>query len=311
VPPLKEEKIMKKISGRGVMAAALIALIFAVEACHRKPEVHAKYYQLKGEVISVDVGHEQVIVKHEAIPGFMEAMTMSYEVKDDAALKKMKPGDQITARVVVTSDDVWLDNIVIVQKAAANAPPPKLDENVPPQPGERVPDFTFVNQDGRRVHFRRYRGKAVLLTFVYTRCPFPTYCPLMSRNFADINNQLAANAALDARTHLLTLSFDPAHDTPAVLKAYGKRYAGKNDPGFRHWEFAAIPSGELKEVSSFFGFTFEEQGGQIVHSLSTALVGPNQKLVQWYAGNRWTPSEVLREIKTLASDAGTEREGKS
>ena len=302
---------MKRILVRSITAAALIALFFAAEACHRKPELHAKYYQLKGMVISVDVGHEQIIVDHEAIPGFMEAMTMSYGVKDDAALKKLKPGDRITARVVVTSDDVWLDNIVIVQKAAANAPPPKLDENVPPQPGELVPDFTFVNQDGRRVHFRHYRGKVVLLTFVYTRCPFPTYCPLMTRNFADINNQMAAHATLDAGTHLLTLSFDPAHDTPAVLKAYGKRYAGKNDPGFRHWEFAAIPSGELKEVSSFFGFTFEEQGGQIVHSLSTALVGPDQKLVRWYAGNRWTPSEVLKDIKALENETRTEGKQKS
>ena len=303
--------MMKKIPERGVTAAAIIALLLATGACRRKPEVNAKYYQLKGTVISVDVGHEQVIVDHEAIPGFMEAMTMSYGVKDDAALKTLKPGDRITARVVVTSDDVWLDHIVVVQKAAANAPPPKLDENTPPQPGKLVPDFTFVNQNGRRVHFRDYRGKMVLLTFVYTRCPFQTYCPLMTRNFADINNHLAANAALDAKTRLLTLSFDPAHDTPAVLKAYGERYVGKNDPGFRHWEFAAIPSPELKPVSSFFGFTFEEQGGQIVHSLSTALVGPDQKLVHWYAGNRWTPAEVMKEIKALSSETRTEREKKS
>ena len=140
---------MKKILGRSVMAAALIALFLAAEACRSKPELHAKYYQMKGTVISVDVGHKQIIVSHEAIPGFMEAMTMSYGVKDDAVLKQLKPGDRFTARVVVTSDDVWLDNIVIVQKAAANAPPPELDQHVP-QPGELVPDFTFVNQDGRR-----------------------------------------------------------------------------------------------------------------------------------------------------------------
>jgi protein SCO1/2 len=301
---------MKTIHARRVLVLALFTLAVGALACHHEPEHPAKYYQLKGTVISVDVGHEQIIVDHEAIPGFMEAMTMSYGVKDDAALNQLKPGDRITARVVVTSDDVWLDNIVVVEKAAANAPPPKLDPHVPPQPGELVPDFTFVNQDGRRIHFRRYRGKVVLLTFVYTRCPFPNYCPLMTRNFVNINNQLAANATLDARTHLLTLSFDPAHDTPAVLKAYGERYAGKNDPRFRHWEFASIPSGELKEVSSFFGFTFEEQGGQIVHSLSTALVGPDQKLFRWYSGNGWSPSDVLRDVETLASETQTERKEK-
>jgi protein SCO1/2 len=301
---------MKTILSRCVLALVLTGVYAGTVACRRKPELQAKYYRLKGTVISVDVGHEQIIVDHEAIPGFMEAMTMSYGVKDGAALKKLKPGDRIAARVVVTKDDLWLDNIVVVQEAAANVPPPELDQHVP-QPGEFVPDFTFVNQDGRRIHFRSYRGRAVLLTFVYTRCPFPNYCPLMTHNFAEINNQLAANATLDTRTHLLTLSFDPAHDTPAALKAYGERYSGKNNPGFRHWEFATIPSGELKEVSSFFGFKYEEQGGQIVHSLSTALVGPDQKLVRWYSGNGWSPSEVLRDVETLARETRQKREGKS
>ena len=301
---------MRRILGRSVLAAALIALFLATSACRRKPELHAKYYQLKGTVISVDVGHEQIIVNHEAIPGFMEAMTMSYGVKDDAALKQLKPGDRITARVVVTSDDVWLDNIVIVQKAAANAPAPELDQHIP-QPGEMVPDFTFVNQDGRRIHFRSYRGKVVLLTFIYTRCPFPNYCPLMTRNFEEINNQLAANAALNAGIRLLSLSFDPEHDTPAVLKAYGQRYADKNDPGFRHWEFASVPSAELKDVSRFFGFTYEEQGGQIVHSLSTALVGPDQKLFRWYSGNGWSPSEVLKDISALEHETQTDGKGRA
>ncbi len=293
--------MMRRILVRGVMATALIALFLAADACRSKPELHAKYYQMKGAVISVDVGHEQIIVSHEAIPGFMEAMTMSYGVKDDAALKQLKPGDRITARVVVTSDNVWLDNIVIARKAAANAPPPELDQHVP-QPGELVPDFTFVNQYGRRVHFRSYRGKAVLLTFIYTRCPFPNYCPLMTRNFAEINKQLAANFALNFETRLLTLSFDPAHDTPAVLKAYGLQYVGNNDPEFRRWEFASVPSAELKDVSRFFGFTYEEQDGQIVHSLSTALVGPDQKLYRWYSGDGWSPSEVLKDIKTVEND---------
>jgi protein SCO1/2 len=300
---------MRRILGRGVLAAALIALFLATSACRRKPEVHAKYYQLKGTVISVDVGHEQIIVNHEAIPGFMEAMAMSYGVKDDAALKQLKPGDRITARVVVTSDDVWLDNIVIVQKAAANTPPPELDQHIP-QADDMVPDFTFVNQDGRRVHFRSYRGKAVLLTFIYTRCPFPNYCPLMTRNFEDINNQLAAHHALNTRTRLLSLSFDPGHDTPAVLKAYGQRYAGKNDAGFRHWQFASVPSAELKDVSRFFGFTYEEQGGQIVHSLSTALVGPDQKLFRWYSGNGWSPSEVLEDVKALEKETRPDGKGR-
>ena len=300
---------MKHIRGRRAPVLLLMAFCVGTVACRHKPELHAKYYQLKGTVISVDVGHEQIIVDHETIPGFMEAMTMSYGVKDNAALNQLKAGDRITARVVVTSDDVWLDNIVVVKRGVATTSQPAVEQHIP-QPGEAVPDFTFVNQDGHRTHFRRYRGKMVLLTFIYTRCPFPNYCPLLTSRFADINNRLAANAALEARTHLLTLSFDPEHDTPQVLKAYAGRYVGKNDPGFRRWEFASVPSGELKEVALFFGLSYEEQNGQIAHSMSTALVGPDQKLYRWYSGNGWTPAEVLRDVETLANETQVKREGK-
>jgi protein SCO1/2 len=293
---------MKTTPTRSLFVVILAALYAGAVACHHESEAPPRYYQLKGTVISVDKGHEQVIVDHEAIPGFMEAMTMAYTVKDDAALEKLKAGDRITARVVVPSHGVWLDHIQIVETPAKPAAAPTVEQHIP-QAGEEVPDFSFVNQDGQRIHFRRYRGKVVLLTFVYTRCPFPDYCPRMTSYFAEINKTLSANAALKGRTLLLTLSFDPEHDTPQVLKAYAARNVGNEDPGFRRWEFATIPTGELKEVALFFGLSYWTQGGQILHSMSTALVGPDQKLSHWYPGNTWSPSEVLKDMEPLAAQS--------
>jgi protein SCO1/2 len=300
---------MKRIHTRTLFVVVLATLWAGAVACHHESEAQARYYQLKGTVISVDRGHQQIIVDHEAIPGFMEAMTMSYTVKDDAALEQLKAGDRITARVVVTSQGMWLDNVKIVQTPAQPATPPTVEHHIPQQ-GEAVPDFSFVNQDGQRIHFRRYRGKVVLLTFVYTRCPFPDYCPRMTGNFAEINKTLSANAALKGQTLLLTLSFDPKHDTPKVLRAYAARYVGNEDPGFQRWEFAAIPSGELKDVALFFGLSYWMEAGQIVHSMSTALVGPDQKLFHWYPGNDWSPSQVVKDVEALVAQSQGSRKGK-
>jgi protein SCO1 len=280
---------------RGLLVA-LVALSMFLAACHHEARVHARYYQLKGTVISVDKGHQQIIVNHEAIPGFMSAMIMPYTVKEDGVLDDLSAGDQITARVVVMPNDVWLDKILVLKRA--KAPQAAVEHHIP-QAGERVPDFTSINQYGRGTRFSRYRGKTVLLTFIYTRCPFPNYCPRMTGNFAEINRALEANKALGARTHLLTLSFDPKHDTPRVLRAYAAGYIGKDDPGFRRWEFASVPAGELKAVSGFFGLSFWNQNGQLLHSMSTALVSPNGELFRWYPGNSWSPSQVLRDMKTL------------
>ncbi len=169
-----------------------------------------------------------------------------------------------------------------------------------PKLGEEVPDFALVNQDGKRVRFRHYRGKAVLLTFIYTRCPLPDYCPRMSSNFAEIIQTLRREESVYARTHFLSISFDPTYDTPKVLRAYGAPYARENGkPAFNHWEFAFVPHSELKEVVAFFGLTYWEEQNQIAHSMSTALISPEGKLYRWYPGNEWKTADVLGDLMNL------------
>lgn len=278
-------------------AALFLVLIASNVACRRQAAPPARRFHLGGTVVSVDVSGGQIVVSHGDIPGFMGAMTMGYAVRDRRALAGLSPGDEIAADVVVQGTESWLENIVVVKKAAS--PPQALAPVRPPEPGDVVPDFGFVNQYGRKQHFAQFRGKSVLLTFIYTRCPLPDYCPRMNLNLAEINLALSKRKQLYSATRLLSVSFDPEHDTPSVLRTYGADFAAKTDPNFRHWEFVAVPSGELRRVAHFFGLSYWAEGSQIVHSMSTTLVAPNGRVYRWYGGNGWQPIDVLTDLDRL------------
>ena len=195
-------------------------------------------FQLKGTVVAVDPSQKQVTVDHEAIPGFMGAMTMPYPLLEAKTLSQLTPGDLITADVVVTDDGVHLENVVVVKKSDGKSP--KGGQLQKPASGDDVPDFALLNQDGKLTNLRQYRGKALLITFIYTRCPLPEYCPLMTHNFAEIEKTLSKTPALYAKTHLLCISFDPKFDIAEVLRNYARSYIpDKGKQTFAHWEFAA------------------------------------------------------------------------
>jgi protein SCO1/2 len=172
-----------------------------------------------------------------------------------------------------------------------------------PAPGEEVPDFSFTNQSGKHISLKQYRGNVLLVTFIYTRCPFPDFCPRVSSNFAEIYKQLGAAPALTG-AHLLSISFDPEHDTPKVLRDYGYSVAHVRDPAlFGRWEFAAPGAADLPRLADFFALTVKPEGGLITHNLSTAVIGPNGKIVKWYHGSDWQPSDLIKEA-TQARNAG-------
>ncbi len=247
------------------------------------------------------------MIDHEAIPGFMEAMTMPYQLKDPGIASELHPGDVITADVLVskTSEQtVLLDHIVVVAQAKPDYKP-AVQYHVP-QPGDAVPDFRLKNQDGRTLHLAQFRGKAVLITFIYTRCPLPNFCPLVTRNFAAINRQLASDPGLYAKVHLLSVSFDPDHDTPERLRDYGEGYIGSDaKTAFSHWDFATGPKADLKKMAEYFdvGLSYNADG-TITHTLSTTLIGPDGKVAAFYAGNDWTPAQVIADIHKLNGNAG-------
>ncbi len=278
-----------------LIAIAAFALIPA--ACKKAPAPQAKRYHLVGTVISVDTAHGSANIDGQEVPGFMAAMAMPYPVHDSKALAALSPGDQITADIVVTDNDTYLENIVVTKKGTG--PANTTGPTHLPQPGEKVPDFALVNQDGKRIHLRSYQGDVLLVTFIYTRCPFPTFCPLVSRNFAQIYAQLRKDPAIGSKKiRLLSVSFDPKHDTPAVLKRYAETFnstTGGNP--FDRWEFAAVPAKELPKVANFFGLYYSVSGDQIVHSLSTSVISPDGTIYKWYEDNTWKPTDLLQDAK--------------
>jgi protein SCO1/2 len=258
-----------------------------------------KAYQLKGIVVSSDATKGVVEVDSEAIPGLMGAMTMPYKLAQPGVAGELHAGDHITARLRVSGAASVIDQIDVTAQAKPDYKPSKT-YNVPTN-GEVVPDFKFLNQSGKTIAVDQFHGKALLVTFIYTRCPLPDYCIRMSRNFATIQKQLAADPQLYEKTHLLSISFDPAYDTPQVLHSYGTAYAGNT--AFSHWDFAAPPPAELDAVEEFFDVGVSSgSNNTLTHSLSTAVITPEGKIFRWYPNNDWTPSAVVDDIKRAIAE---------
>jgi protein SCO1/2 len=274
------------------LAAILTLFCCSLVAC-TKPE--EKRYELKGKVVNVDKKGKLVSIAHEEIKGYMEAMTMPFHLKDETALEIMQEGDKVTATLVVTGSRSWLDDLIITQERVdeANKPAKPFE----PTAGEEVPNFSLLNQDGKAIRFHQYKGRALLLTFIYTRCPLPDYCPLMTSNFAEINRALKGNDALYKKTHLLSITVDPAYDKPAVLREYGLKHNEQKD--FEHWELATGSAEEVKKVAQYFGLAYQAAEDQIIHNLQTALIAPDGKFVKIYRGNEWKPAEIIGDIEKL------------
>jgi protein SCO1/2 len=167
-----------------------------------------------------------------------------------------------------------------------------------------VPDFHFLNQSNREISLKQFRGKVLVLTFIYTRCASSQFCPLMSRNFAHLDQLLAAEPALYAKTHLLSISFDPTYDTPAVLRSYGGAYTGRyTKETFQHWDFAAPSPAKLASLLQWFDVAVNTSKGVITtHSVSTAVIGPDGKVRAWYPSNAWTPQQALKDIQQIVQN---------
>ncbi len=270
----------------------LVLSIFATSlACRPRHSANEKRYELKGKVVAVDKTDRTATISHQDIAGYMPAMTMPFKIKNDD----------------ISS---WVEISTISEGGSPLSPTAAVPGE--PKPGDEVPDFALTNQDGKRIHLAQYRGQTLALTFIYTRCPQPDQCTLMSSNFAMIDRELQKQPEVYQKTHLLSISFDPDYDTPKVLRSYGashtERYA---DEVFQHWEFATGSSDEVKGIAQFFGMRYyhdtESGQDQVIHSLRTAVISPEGKLVKLYRGNEWKPEEVLSDLRTLATNAATDK----
>jgi protein SCO1/2 len=306
--PLEIAVVNWGVNRRFLAFSLFVVSLAGCHAGHQNPSSREaspsfKIYKLRGKVVSTNAATGEVTLDHEAIPGFMDAMTMPYKLKDATILSELHLGDVLTADLLVSRDadaDVLLDHIVVVAQGRPDYKPVVVYHV--PAPGDTVPDFALRNQDGRVVHLDQFRGKELLITFIYTRCPLPNFCPRVTHDFAVIEKQLAADPGLYARTHLLSVSFDPEHDTPERLRAYGAEYIGSGaKSAFAHWDFAVPPKPVLLEMAKFFdlGMTAGPDDS-ITHTLSTTLIGRDGKVVRFYPGNEWTPEEVIADVKQAA-----------
>lgn len=284
----------------GVTLFALMAAIFL-----RRPAAPsnvippgAQVFEVRGVVRSVDAAAKTVRITHEEIPDYMPAMTMPFAVINAALLRGLTSNDLVRFRFVVTDDDSWIDRIEKVtaeqsnfKAAAPLASPDRELDRV--QTGERVPDFTLTNQWGRAIHLADYQGRALVLTFIYTRCPLPNFCPRLTQNFTDLQKRLREE--FDDQAQLLSITMDPEFDSPEVLRNYGLRH----EADFQTWTFATGSREQTDYAGALFGLIHENVGGLINHDLRTALIGPDGRLVHLWRSNVWTPYEVQREVRAV------------
>jgi protein SCO1/2 len=278
---------------RGFWVPLTAALVFA--GCGRT-EAPAREYQLQGQILAVRPERSEVVIKHEDIKGFMPGMTMPFTVKDGALLQGKEPGDLVTATLVVGEVQAHLSTLVKTGHAPVEtpAPPPPPDIR---QPGDQLSDAALVDQNGTPKPLSNYRGHRVALTFIYTRCPLPEFCPLMDRHFAAVQKTLASTPAL-ADVRLVTVTIDPAYDTPAVLKAYAARRGA--DP--KIWSFLTGQPADVNQFGSQLGVYVEHNPQSpidITHNLRTVVIDPEGRLVKVHNGNSWTPAELIADLSAV------------
>lgn len=269
----------------------------------------AKRYDFRGKVISIDKAKKEATIEHQDIPGYMDAMTMPFPIRQDSVWDVLTPGSEIRADLVVDNakGQFWLENLSISAAPVAGQTTPPVDQYFA-QVDKQVPNFELTNQDGKKIHFDDFRGKALAVTFIYRECPLPDYCIKMSRNFSDAANEIKQDNLYKDKIRLLSISFDPARDTPEKLKQYGLGYLGTaSTPDFSVWQLAVGPDKDIRAIANFFGLQYqtdENDKTQINHSLVTAVISPEGKVTKIFAGNDWTPGDLLRALKATLPQNG-------
>jgi protein SCO1/2 len=220
-----------------------------------------------GVVREIKADGRTLVVKHEAIPNYMDAMTMPFKVKEPGELAGLRTGDKIRFCLRVTDTESWVEQI---SKTGKTSPEESKPASAPAARKPRHPllDYPFTDELGRAVRLGDFRGQALAITFFFTRCPIPDYCPRLSKNFEEASQKLMAMPGGPTNWHFLSVTFDPGTDTPSVLRAYGERY--QYDP--KHWSFVTGPMEKISELASASNLKFENTGGFFNHEFRTLII---------------------------------------
>jgi protein SCO1/2 len=287
--------------GRSVAWTAAAAVLTAsLSGCSQTPP--PKRYPLTGQVIAVNAVQQTITIKHEDIPNYMPGMTMSFPVVRADLLNNRTPGELVKAVLEVSDSAGKIAEIT----HTGTAPLPSENETAMAagvlDVGGDVPDAALIDQFDKRRSISEWKGGLTLITFIYTTCPLPNFCPLMDQNFATIQRQVAEDPALKGKVKLISISFDPERDTPAVLKAHAAKF--KADPAV--WTFLTGDRVTIDRFAAKFGVGVVREGAgpaSIAHNLRTALIGTDGKILRIYGGSDWTPSAALADLRAAATPA--------
>jgi protein SCO1/2 len=251
---------------------------------------------VNGIVKEVKMTTSSVVVAHEAIDGYMEAMTMEFQAENVGDLANLHPGDAIAFRLNVADRRGWIDQVKLV-KAAAEQPylvtnHSGADKAGTLRSGDLLTDCLLVDQDNRSFRLSDLRGYALAVTFIFTRCPYPDFCPRMAQNFRRVKEEFEEDPAVE-KWKLLSVSIDPAYDTPDRLAAYAKALGAPSE----RWLFATGDPGEISSLSRAFGLNVMHDGKQLNHNLRTAVVDADGRLQKVFIGNAWSPAELAAELR--------------
>jgi len=289
------QSIFTRVRAHGTVAIVRTAITLLVAtsatlcAC-----VRAQQYELRGQVLAVDRGRQEVTIKHEDIRGLMPGMTMPFKVSPPTLLDGLEAGDLVEGSLTVKESTGYLTSL---KRIGHEAPPPVTTPAMNLlQPGERVPDVRLVDETGTPRRIADWQGKVVVVTFIYTRCPFPDFCPKMDRQFKAAQAAIAGDTQLRDRVALLSVSFDPAFDTPHILAARA-RELGANP---RIWHFATGDRDEIDRFASRFGVSVLREGSgpeSVTHNLRTAVIASDGTLQTVLTGNEWTPADLIEAVR--------------
>lgn len=282
-----------------ILLTACVALVFLGCGRSTNSDERADHYDTQGVVRGFSPDKSTIEIQHENIPGFMPSMTMPFVVRDSKQIADLKTGDAISFRMAVTKKDFWIENVKKIRREEVRVAEPK---RTPPisaegrarlQEGDEMPACTLTNQNGERISLDTFRGQPFVLTFVFTRCPVPNFCPRMSNNFEELQEGIKAGSGTLATTHLLSITLDPDYDTPKVLT----EYAAFHHADSKIWTFGTGDEKEIDSLTRAFSVYRRTEGGTISHGLATALIGPDGKIVKIWRGNAWTPAEITEAIR--------------
>ena len=282
-----------------VFSVASLFLALLLSGCGRSDK-NEQHYDTRGVIRGISPDRTTLEIQHENISNFMPSMTMPFSARDQKEIANLKLGDAISFRMTVTKNDFWIDNVKKIGREEADVRDPKPNPTPQSQSprlheGDSLPQFSLTDENGKPITAETFRGQPLVLTFVFTRCAVPNFCPRMTSHFSELQNLIKGETGRVAKAHLLSITLDPTFDTPQILKEYGA-YSNE-DPNV--WSLATGNAKEIDALTQAFSVYRQNEGGTISHGLATALVDPNGKIVKIWRGNAWTPNDVIKELQGL------------